>query len=561
MALLYAALRGSKVRKLAVLLLAGAALAGCGHPREGVSVLLISADSLRVDRLPLWNPGEAPPTPNLDRLAQRGAAYRNAWATSPWTAPAMVSVFTGLYPPSHGIVYRDDTTPETLPTLPRLLAARGYRLGNFSFFSGISYFRNLGLGPVEEGIGHRRVAGGFRRWLEAVPAEQPFFAWVHLLEPHLPYGASGYRATEAEVPGSSGLVAAQLDATVPWGTVEFEDGDRGRLVELYDRDVRRMDEVLGRVLDALESEGRAGETLVIFVADHGEELLDDDWIGHASTAVRAKMLPEILRVPLILAGPGIPAGGLHDELVQQVDVLPTVARLLGLGVPPEIDGRPLPGIPLPGLVWPWQRGGHQLAFFDTSPGGNLTPQDRRGERLQAVTDGADCLVAVHTTPDRPEEVRSRALGDAGGSCDPAVAAALLGEIEPWRQRQTRQRLAVLARYPAGSAPPSEEVDRYAETLQVLEPSSGEALSWEATGGQIALAWTGDGEKYWIEYRLSDLLKTSGSFQVEQQRVVFGPIPQGFWNDLAGYSPFRIRLVDAENRRRSAWVEYRVLPTG
>ncbi|MEE8523430.1 MAG: PQQ-binding-like beta-propeller repeat protein, partial [Thermoanaerobaculia bacterium] len=376
-----------------------------------------------------------------------------------------------------------------------------------------------------------------------------------------PYGASGYRSTRAEVPGSSGLVEAQLAATVPWGTVEFEDGDRDRLVRLYDRDVRRMDEVLGRVLGALEAHGRGEKTLVIFVADHGEELLDDDWIGHASTAVRAKMMPEILRVPLVLAGPGIPTGGLRDELVQQVDVLPTVLRLLEMAVPPEIDGRRLPGIPLPGFTWPWRRGERQLAFFDTSPGGNLTPQDRRGERLQAVTDGTGCLVAVHTYLDRPQEVSSRALDGERGPCDRAVEAALVDEIESWQQRQTRQRLAVLARYPAGSAPPSDEVDGYAERLEVLDQSSGEALSWETTGGQIALAWTGYGEKYWIEYRLSDLLRTSGSFQVEQQRVVFGPVPQGFWNDLAGYSPFRIRLVDAENRERSAWVEYEVLPTG
>ncbi|MEE8525586.1 MAG: sulfatase-like hydrolase/transferase, partial [Thermoanaerobaculia bacterium] len=256
-------LAGFLPRLLAGVLLAISVLTGCGRPQPAadVSVLLISVDSLRVDRLPLWNPGDAPPTPNLDRLAARGTVYQNAWATSPWTAPSMVSVFTGLYPPSHGIVYRDDTTPETLPTLPRLLAQRGYRLGNFSFFSGISYFRNLGLGPVEKGIGHKRVAGGFRRWLAAQPPEQPFFAWVHLLEPHLPYGASGYRSTRAEVPGSSGLVEAQLAATVPWGTVEFEDGDRDRLVRLYDRDVRRMDGVLGRVLGALEVHGRAEETL------------------------------------------------------------------------------------------------------------------------------------------------------------------------------------------------------------------------------------------------------------------------------------------------------------
>ena len=537
-------------RLLPLPLILGLAAAGCTRPREDVSVLLISADSLRVDRLPLWNPLDAPPTPHLDRLAGRGTVYTNAWAVSPWTAPSMVSVMTGLYPPSHGIVYRDDTTPPNLPTLPRLLQAEDYRLGNFSFFSGISYFRNLGLGPVEKGIGHRKVAGGFRRWLETVPAERPFFAWVHLLEPHLPYGASGYQAAAAEVPGSSGLVEAQVNATVPYGSVEFADDDRAKLIELYDRDVGDMDRVLGRLLQALEATGRIDETLVIFVADHGEELLDDGWIGHASTSVRAKLIPEILRVPLVLAGPGVPAGAVRGELVQQVDVLPTVLRLLGLAAPAELDGRPLPGI-----GWAWGR--RRRAFFDTSPGGNLTPQERRGDRLQGVTDGEDCLVAVSSYAGRPAEVRASPLA---GACAPRTVERLRQDLTGWRREQTGQRLAVLARYPAGSAPPSEEVDRYAEAIEILEPAPGEPMSWEATGGQIAIEWTGAGGSWWIEYRLSDPLATSGSFQVEQRRVVFGPVPQGFWNDLAGYSPLRIRLVDAVNRERSAWVEYEVLPS-
>lgn len=529
-------------------------LSSCAAPLEDVSVLVVSADSLRVDRLPLWNPRDAPSTPNLDLLVARGTVYRNAWATSPWTAPSMVSLFTGLYPPSRGIVYRDDTTSPTLPTLPRMLEARGYRLGNFSFFSGISYFRNLGLGEVVKGIGHRKVAGGFRRWLEGVPGEHPFFAWVHLLEPHLPYGASGYRAAEAEIPGSTGLVEAQLKATVPFGTVEFETGDREPLLELYDRDVRDMDRVLGKVLEAVEATGRAGSTVVVFVADHGEELLDHDWVGHASTAIRARLHPEILRVPLVLAGPGIPAGEVRDELVQQVDVMPTLARLFGLAEPPELDGRPLPGIVRP--AWPWGR--RQRAFFDSSPGGNLTPQDQRGDRLQGVTDGG-CLVAVHTFRDRPKEARSLPLDRE--ACDGATEERLRRDLASWREQQIAQRLAVLARYPAGEGPASEEVDGYAEAIEILSPSAGERLRWEETGGQIALQWTGRGESYWIEYRLSDLLATSGSLQVEQQRVVFGPVPQGFWNDLAGYSPFRIRLVDTVNRERSRWTEYEVLPSG
>ena len=531
-------------------------LAACSPKFEGTSVLLISADSLRVDRLSAWNPADAPPTPNLDALTARGTLYKNTWASSPWTAPSMVSVMTGLYPPSHGIVYRDDTTSPALPTLPRLLAAEGYRLGNFSFFSEISYFRNLGLGPAEKGLTHKKVGASFRRWLGEVPADQAFFAWVHLLEPHLPYGASGYRATKVKIPGSSGLVQAQLDATVPYGEVTFEAGDRERLLKLYDRDVRSMDLMLGRVLKALEAKGRTANTLVIFVADHGEELLDGDWIGHASTAIRARLRPEILQVPLVLAGPGVTAGQVQEELVQQVDVLPTVLRLLGLERLPHSDGHALPGTAAAsGFLGLGRPGTHELAFFDSSMGGNLTPQDRRGDRLQGVTDGEQCLLAIHTFQDRAEEVRTYELSSGGCNHPEAMREAL----EDWRRQQTSQRVEVLARHPAGNAPPSDEVDGYAEGIQILEPVAGAPLRWETTRGQIAMEWTGDGDSYWIEYHLSDLLETSGSFQIEQQRVVFGPVPQGFWNDLVSYSPFRFRLVDAVNEQRSAWVELELAP--
>lgn len=543
----------SRRRDLIFLLLLTATAACSGGPSEKPSVVLVSADSLRADRLAPWNGTDAPPTPNLDRLAARGTVYLDAWATSPWTAPSMVSVLSGLYPPSHGIAYRDDTTPATLPTLPRVLAAHGYRLGNFSFFSQISYFRNLGLGLPVEGLRHRTVAQSFRQWLDEIPPGEPFFAWLHLLETHLPYGATGYRSTEIHVAGSSGLEEAQLKATVPVGTAEFAAGDRQILLELYDRDVREMDAALGRVIDALAEHGRLDTTLIVFVADHGEELLDHGWVGHASTSRAAKLVPEILRVPLLLAGPGIPEGERRSERVQQVDVLPTVLRLAGVPPPEPLDGRPLPGVFRDWLGRTAK--GRDLAFFDSSPGGNLTPRERRGERLQGATDGR-CVLEIHAFPDRAEEIRSYDV-DAG-ACSSELRQRLYGAVSRWREGQARQRLALLTAHPGAAAPPSEETDAYAQRIDILEPRPGAKLRWEDSQGQVALEWTGDGESYWLEYRLGGgLLTLEGSFRLDQHRVVFGPVPQGFWNDLAGYSPFRIRVVDVERRERSPWVELTV----
>ena len=107
---------------------------------------------------------------------------------------------------------------------------------------------------------------------------------------------------------------------------------------------------------------------------------------------------------------------------------------------------------------------------------------------------------------------------------------------------------------------TDEHDAVAPGIEILQPLPGEKLSYSEGGGQVTFEWRGEGETFWIEYLLgTPPLQISGSFQVAQKRVVFGPVPEGFWNDVAMYSPSRIRIADAENRERSSWVEFEVLP--
>lgn len=121
-------------------LLAAVLSVGCATTRRPAgpppNFLLITADSLRADAID-FAPGGM--TPVIAALAARGVHFDRAYTVTPWTAPALVSIFTGLYPPTHGVVNRDDTTPKTLPTLPRLLGAKGYLLANLGFFTAVSY--------------------------------------------------------------------------------------------------------------------------------------------------------------------------------------------------------------------------------------------------------------------------------------------------------------------------------------------------------------------------------------------------------------------------------------
>jgi hypothetical protein len=459
-----------------------------------------------------------------------------------------------------------------------VLEAAGYRLGNFTFFSEISYFRNLGLPERAPGLEHGREVGAFREWLGAAEPGQPFFAWVHFLEPHLPYGASGYRATEVQIPGSSGLEQSQLQATVPVGSAEFAPGDRDKLLELYDQDVERLDRVLGELLGAVHERGLEERTLVVFVADHGEELLEHGWVGHASTAIEAKLRPELLRIPLVLAGPGVEAGSEHHEIVQQVDVLPSVARVLGIDPPAPLDGVTLPGLTSPerpgafararaalGRMIRGEDNGRKFAFFDTSMGGNLTPVERVGERLQGITDG-ECLLESRLAPGAaevsPPLVFPVAFPVAArpSRCEerrPALAAALAS----WREEHSQRRLELLRAQPASDAPGA-EANAYREAIAVRRPLAEQEIAWSEAQGQITLEWESPASSFWVEYRVGRLpARVEGSFEVEQDRVIFGPFPPGFWNELAGYSPFRFRILDPAGRERSPWVTFRVAAAG
>ena len=537
----------------------GLALCACSgsedeRPRN---LLLISADSLRADRLALFDPTGPVDSPTLSRLAERGVVYTNAWTVTPWTAPAMVSVFTGLFPPSHGVQVRDDTTPAALPTLPRLAEAAGLRVGNFSFFSGISYFRNLGLPPPPDGLQHGREPVVFARWLDEAPGRD-FFAWIHLLEPHLPYGASGYRAKELQVAGSSGLEATQLKATVPVGSAEFASDDRRLLLDLYDQDIERLELRLAELVDALEERDLLDSTLVVFVADHGEELLEDGWVGHASTAAHAKLIPEIGRIPLLVSGPGVADPGTRREvLVQQVDLFPAVARLFGWSLPPAVDGLGLPGVERRRFLGAVPR--RHLAYFDSSVGGNLTADERRAERLQGASDGA-CLLESRTAPGQPEERSAVSLGGPTACDEEALGRAL----DAWRQQQAGQRLDVLQRAGTTAAPDLGAAETFAEGFGVTSPEDGATLDWQADGGLIALVWdaASSSAPVWVQYEVGEgMLTVRGAFEVAQPGgISFGPFPQGFWNDLAGYSPFRFRVIDERNRARSAWRRFDLAST-
>ncbi len=295
-------------------LLAGRTLLGPGRrSAEGLNVLLVTLDTTRADRLGCYGHGRAR-TARLDRLAAEGVRFQNAYADAPITLPSHASILTGLYPFEHGVRNNGNFyLADRFETLATLLRKRGYRTA--AFVSSFILDRRYGLARgfdtyddrMEEapapGAGLEAERRGDRtvlalgRWLEdhaRQAAKAPFFAWLHLYDPHEPYRPPS-----------------------PFSQ-DFAD-------DPYDGEIAFADSTLGQVLDKLEALGLRDRSLVAVVGDHGESLGD-----HGEETHSMFLYDSAIRVPLILWRPGLlPAGKIVSQPVRALDVGPTILELVG----------------------------------------------------------------------------------------------------------------------------------------------------------------------------------------------------------------------------------------
>jgi choline-sulfatase len=333
----------SRIRRAAILLtiVAGAAvLAGwwmiAPGKRGRLNLLLITIDTLRADHLGAYG-STAGATPVLDALASRGVRFDQVQTAAPLTAPSHATILTGRYPPSHGVrgnvVFTLGASRRTLATR---LKARGYRTAAFvgaypvaaafGFAQGFDVFDEEfhETSPIDQGAERRanEVADAAMRWLALDTGREnrqaPFFAWLHFYDPHAPY-----------------------DPPKP-----FAERFAGRP---YDGEIAFTDAQIGRILDALRVSGHDQDTVVMVLADHGEGLGDHRELTHAVLIYQSTM-----RVPFIVAGPGVQRGRVVRDRVATVDVVPTAlgtigiqpdADLIGRDLRPLMNGRSIPSDP------------------------------------------------------------------------------------------------------------------------------------------------------------------------------------------------------------------------
>jgi arylsulfatase A-like enzyme len=331
------------------------------------TVILVQLDTLRTDHLDAYG-YERKTAPTLTRLAQEGAIFRHAVTQTGWTKAATPSVHTSLFPTTHGVHQIPDRLPASASTIAEAYRAAGYATASFSSVSFTGQFTNLHQGFEElhesestAGRAGPRGSKTSREYVDRLTAwledhrDVPSFVYLHFFDPHSPYEPNKpYDTMWADPKGREDylrwlevLKKHVKDAFMAQRGMATPDELRAAGIDpaayiryskdWYDGSIRGMDVEIARLVERLEELGLRERSLVAFYADHGEEFHEHGNMWHGRTAYG-----EMMRVPLILWGPGHVPGGLDvQEPVQLVDVMPTLLETSGLPVPKEAQGQSL----------------------------------------------------------------------------------------------------------------------------------------------------------------------------------------------------------------------------
>lgn len=310
-------------------------------PPTPPNVILVSLDTLRADHTTPYG-HEHDTSPGLAALAEQGARFDLAYAHTATTGPSHATMFTSRYPLSHGVDRNGIRLQKDIPVLSQVFRHEGYQTAGFvsamvlarryGFARGFETWDNKTNLPVGDREPNECATVKGERcadqtldlvlsWLEDErDPDRPFFLFVHLFDVHNPYDPpKEYMERYIPNPPKSGL------------------GRIAALPKMYDAEVAYTDDQLMRLIDSLEQNGLADNSLVVVTSDHGEGFGDHGVFAHGIA-----LYEELLRVPLILRFPGrVPEGLVVEEPVGLVDLMPTILDLVDVEVPFPVQGQSL----------------------------------------------------------------------------------------------------------------------------------------------------------------------------------------------------------------------------
>lgn len=309
------------------------------HDEPQLNLLLITIDTLRADHLSCYG-YPRPTSAEIDRLAKEGAQFRDATVPRGQTWPSLTSLFTGEDPIEHGVRTNGQKMPSSRRTLATDLRDAGYATGAFltnmveAEHPGIDSIVICRMFGIAQWKWDQKAVRAGVSWL-AGRSDEPWFAWFHLIDPHMPYAPPSpldtlYRrglpaGPEATLPEFGALALGSDPAPAPL---------LDHFVGLYDSQVNGVDAHVADILAAVDSLAVRDRTLVVLLADHGEDHFERNrYFGHSCSIYQPT-----LRVPLVIALPGVVRSGIVDAPIAVIDLRATLLDLLGAA--PQ---RPVPG--------------------------------------------------------------------------------------------------------------------------------------------------------------------------------------------------------------------------
>ena len=327
------------------------------------NVLMITVDALRADHMELHGYTRST-SPELSKLAERGAYFEAATVQAPLTMPSLYIIMTGM-------LYYQADIPPSMKTLAERLKSKGYTTAAFirnplfelnphgiergfdTFFapepltdkdlSEKEMHRVAEMQLYAKDLKAETLLAKADEWLQRNLDKQPFFLWIHLFDPHDPYSPPPPYDSQFNE-GYNGSVDGDIRRTAKsdnpiWGNVEKNPPpeDSQHIVSLYDGEVRYTSAQIGAFLKKFNKAGLEDRTLVIVSSDHGESLGEHNMWGHGISLYESE-----LHIPLIMVMPGrIPEGTVISQPIETLDIVPTVLSLVGEKADVELIGKDL----------------------------------------------------------------------------------------------------------------------------------------------------------------------------------------------------------------------------
>lgn len=295
---------------------------------EPFNLLIITADDMNADSSG-WMGSKAGATPNLDRVAKDSHRFVHHHVTVPICQPSRSAFMTGRVPHRNGALGFNPIRND-VPTLVEVLAKAGYHTSAVNKIAHMTPRTRFPWDVALNGSGKNPKMMGehVAECLQAAKkANKPFFLNANITDPHRPFpGGNQPKAKRLQNVGPFKAFAPS-DVTVPSFLEDIPDV-RHEVAEYFTA-VRRFDESLGQVMAALEAAGRANDTLIVFLADHGMSF----------PFSKATVYRNGTKSPVIMKWPGMPAPAVHEEYVSSVDLMPTLLDILGVQHPDGMDGR------------------------------------------------------------------------------------------------------------------------------------------------------------------------------------------------------------------------------